>query len=84
MQDSRRLNAADVASITRLVGLLQHVPKVASVQVAGVSPDARAVQLRLRARISVSATPDKDKTLVDCADGAVLQGTVRRPGCTST
>jgi putative drug exporter of the RND superfamily len=65
VQDSRRLNAADVASITRLVGLLQHVPKVASVQVAGVSPDARAVQLRLRARISVSATPDKDKTLVD-------------------
>ena len=65
VQDSRRLNAADVASITRLVGLLQQVPKVASVQVAGVSPDVRAVQLRLRARISVSATPDKDKTLVD-------------------
>jgi putative drug exporter of the RND superfamily len=65
VSDSGRLNTADVASITRLAALLKGVNRVESVQVAGVSPDVQAVQLRLRARISVSATPDKDKTLVD-------------------
>ncbi|MGH2860525.1 MAG: MMPL family transporter [Solirubrobacteraceae bacterium] len=65
VSDSGRLNAADVASITHLVSLLKGVEEVASVQVAGVSPDVRAVQLRLRAHISVSATPDKDKALVE-------------------
>ena len=65
VSDSGRLNAADVASITKLAGLLKRVSRVESVQVAGVSPDVQAVQLRLRAHISVSATPDKDKTLVD-------------------
>ena len=44
-----------VAVLTRLAGLLRQVPKVASVQVSGVSPDAQAVQLRVRARLSVSA-----------------------------
>ena len=65
VSDSGRLNAGDVASITRLVALLKRVDKVETVQVAGVSPDVRAVQLRLRAHISVSATPDKDKALVE-------------------
>jgi RND superfamily putative drug exporter len=65
VSDSGRLNAADVASITKLAGLLKAVDRVESVQVAGVSPDVQAVQLRLRAHIAVSATPDKDKTLVD-------------------
>ncbi len=65
VSDTGRLNAADVASMTRLVSLLKRVPRVETVQVAGVSPDTQAVQLRLRAHISVSATPDKDKTLVD-------------------
>jgi RND superfamily putative drug exporter len=65
VSDSGRLDAADVASITHLVGLLKRVDKVETVQVAGVSPDVRAVQLRLRARIAVSATPDKFKSLVD-------------------
>ncbi len=37
-------------------------------QVAGVSPDVQAAQLRVRARISVSATPDKDKQLVDALE----------------
>jgi RND superfamily putative drug exporter len=68
VQQGGRLSSADVASITRLVGLLKGIPQVASVQVAGVSPDAQAVQLRVRARISVSATPDKDKTLVDALE----------------
>jgi putative drug exporter of the RND superfamily len=68
VQNNGRLNGADVAAITRLAGLLKRVPKVASVQVAGVSPDIQAVQLRLRARISVSATPDKDKALVDAME----------------
>jgi putative drug exporter of the RND superfamily len=62
---SGRLSAADVVSITHLVTLLRGVQKVDSVQVAGVSPDAQAVQLRLRAHIAVSATPDKDKALVE-------------------
>jgi RND superfamily putative drug exporter len=65
VQENGKLNAADVAAITRLAGLLGHVPRVASVQVAGVSADGQAVQLRIRARISVTATPDKDKALVD-------------------
>ena len=63
--DNGRMNAADVVSITHLVGLLKRVDKVESVQVAGVSPDLQAVQLRLRAHIAVSSTPDKDKALVD-------------------
>ena len=43
-------------------------------QVAGVSADGQAVQLRVRARVSVSATPDKDKALVDALIGAVHEG----------
>jgi RND superfamily putative drug exporter len=65
VQENGKLDAADVAAITRLAHLLEHVPRVASVQVAGVSADGQAVQLRIRARISVTATPDKDKALVD-------------------
>jgi RND superfamily putative drug exporter len=65
VSDAGRLNPADVASITKLVTLLKGVAKVETVQVAGISPDAQAVQLRLRAHIAVSATPDKDKSLVE-------------------
>jgi RND superfamily putative drug exporter len=65
VSDTGRLNTGDVASITKLVKLLKGVDKVETVQVAGISPDAQAVQLRLRAHIAVSATPDKDKTLVE-------------------
>jgi putative drug exporter of the RND superfamily len=68
VQDNGRLDASDVAAIGRLAKLLEDEPKIASVQVAGVSPDAQAVQLRVRARISVSATPDKDKSLVDAME----------------
>ena len=59
VQENGKLNSADVAAITRLVGQLEKVPRVASVQVAGVSADEQSVQLRIRARISVTATPDK-------------------------
>jgi RND superfamily putative drug exporter len=59
------LSSADVSATERLVELLDRLPKVASVQVAGVSADGQAAQLRVRARVSVSATPDQDKVVVD-------------------
>ena len=62
---SGRLTTADVTATERLVALLKRLPKVASIQVASVSADGQAVQLRVRARISVSATPDEDKAVVD-------------------
>jgi RND superfamily putative drug exporter len=65
VSSSRPLNSADIAATERLVKLLKLLPKVASIQVASVSADGQAVQLRVRARVSVSATPDEDKVVVD-------------------
>jgi RND superfamily putative drug exporter len=59
------LTSLDIAATERLVGLLKRLPQVASIQVASVSADGQAVQLRVRARVSVSATPDADKAVVD-------------------
>jgi putative drug exporter of the RND superfamily len=60
-----RLGSADITATERLATLLKRLPAVASIQVASVSADGQAVQLRVRARVSVSATPDQDKTVVD-------------------
>jgi uncharacterized membrane protein YdfJ with MMPL/SSD domain len=62
------LTSADVTATERLVQLLKALPKVASIQVASVSADGRAAQLRVRARVSVSATPDEDKVVVDALE----------------
>jgi RND superfamily putative drug exporter len=62
---SEHLTSADITATERLVGLLGRLPQVASIQVASLSADGLAVQLRVRARVSVSATPDEDKAVVD-------------------
>jgi RND superfamily putative drug exporter len=64
VSSSGRLTSADITATERLVELERRLPQVASIQVASVSADGQAVQLRVRARVAVSATPDEDKTVV--------------------
>jgi RND superfamily putative drug exporter len=66
------LDAQDEAAIERAVGLIQKVPDVKTVKLAGVSKDGEAASLSVRAAASQSDI-DKDKTLIRNLSAAFTQ-----------
>ncbi len=50
--DGRKLTAEDQSAINREIALAEKVDRVKSVQLAGISPDGQATQLRARAEVN--------------------------------
>jgi len=64
------IDAADIATLTRLARAVSSLPHVTSVRELAVSADGRAVQILVRAKINF-ADINRQKTLIDSLESAI-------------
>jgi RND superfamily putative drug exporter len=76
LRPGARLNAAELAAVTRVLDAARRVPRVVSARVLAVSANASAVQILVRARVNL-ADITRQKTLISNLESAIV--TARPP-----